>query len=112
MSSRKESGMKPLSVNERFFLKELMIGHGGKIGSGLAVPGLVQPVLAEQSQEIGPLQPDRPGGPRTVAAVGCEHLDEELPLESADGFMIRLDGFAHARLLPRCPSIPGSRRRI
>jgi len=62
----------------------------GSIGLGATAPGArrrrdVDLELAHEPQEIGPLEPERPGRPRAVAAgLGQGRLDEP-PLELADG---------------------------
>src|SRR5213594_3556944 len=90
------------------FLKELMFGHGGKIGAGRAVRRLLEPELADQPQEVRPLQADRLGGPRAVAAVGRKLRRKEVAFELLNRIMEGLDGCGHLNLLPRFLSIPGS----
>ena len=90
-------------------MKELgLIGHGDGAEHSFPVPWLVQAKVAEQSQEIRPLQADRPGGPRSVTAVRRQRVQQKLASEAPDRVMVGLDGLAHDRLLPRCRSIPDS----
>ena len=52
-----------------------LFGHGDSSQFSPSIAGLVQPELPKQSQEIRPLQADRPGGARAVAVVRRQHLD-------------------------------------
>ena len=67
----------------------------------------VQTKLADQPEQVGPLEPEGPCGVRPVTAVREKRLREQLSLEVLDSLVVRVRGnFVH--LPPRCRSTRGS----
>ena len=68
----------------------------------------VQTKLADQPEQVGPLEPEGLRGVRPVTAVRFERSREQLSLEALDFLLVDVDWRPSHPLPPRCRSTRGS----